>query len=183
MSMAQQKQPQETKPAGREGALERARPSQSAATPFSLMRRMMQDFERMFDEPLFGGGMRPAMQRGPAIDVFERDDKLVVRADVPGYAKDDIKLEVTEEGVVIEGERQNEREEKDGGYYRRERTYGSFRRLIPLPDGIDVDSVRAEMKNGVLEVCFALPQQQRKERKRIQISEGAEQPGEKKSVH
>jgi HSP20 family protein len=181
--MAQQKQPQETKPAGREDALERARPPQGAATPFSLMRRMMQDFERMFDEPLFGGGMRQQMQRGPAIDVFERGDNLVVRADVPGYSKEDIKLEVTEEGVVIEGERQNEREEKEGGYYRRERTYGSFRRLVPLPEGINVESVRAEMKNGVLEVCFALPQQQRRERKRIEITEGAGQTEQKKSVH
>ena len=192
--MAQQKQPEQTQTeqtkgremerAGKGEPAARRMPARWGGTPFSFMRRMMDDFERMIEEPLLGGTlMREPLARGPAIDVFERENQLVVRADVPGYQKNDIKLEVTEDGVLLEGERRDEREEKDGGYYRRERTYGSFRRLIPLPEGINTDSVRAEMKNGVLEVCFDLPEK-RTERKRIEISEGARgQTEEKKSVH
>jgi HSP20 family protein len=177
--MAQEKQTDPRK-TGRE--MERSEhevPARRYPSRSSFMRRMMDDFERMFDEPFFGSLMTT---RGPAIDVFERGNDLVVRADLPGYKKDDIELEVTGEGVLIQGQRTSDREEKDGGYYRRERTYGSFRRLIPLPEGIDDQSVRAEMKNGVLEICFTLPAQ-RTERKKIQITGEETTTGTKKSVH
>jgi HSP20 family protein len=151
--------------------------------PFSMMRRMMEDFERVLEEP-FGGMMREPLARVPAIDVLERGNQLVVRADVPGYGKDDIKLEITNEGLILEGERKEEREERDGGFYRRERTYGSFRRLVPLPEGIDLETVNAEMKNGVLEVAFTIPEQ-RTEKKRIEIREssGETQTPQKGSMH
>ena len=192
--MAQQKETGQTKPTQMERSEKTAQKTParygtpfSGGSPFSLMRRMMEDFDRMFEDPfrgLMGGGGLGGGMRAPAIDVFERGDQIVVRADVPGFNKEDIKLECTEEGLIVEGERKDEREEKDGGFYRRERTYGTFRRLIPLPTGVDYDKVRAEMKDGVLEVCIPLPEEQKTQRRRIEIS-GSEAAGktEKKSVH
>ena len=69
----------------------------------------------------------------PNIDVRERDNNLIVSADLPGLAKDDVKVEVTDEGLLIEGERKHEHEERHEGYYHSERSYGMFRRVVPLP--------------------------------------------------
>lgn len=156
-----------------------------ALSPFSLMRRMMEDFDRMFEEFGFGRGLggglpatgaRGALERGglpmdwsPAVEMFEHDGQLVIRADLPGLSPEDVRLEVTDDGsLVIEGERRSEMEaEEEGGVYRSERTYGRFSRVIALPDDVDVDQAQARFDNGVLEISFPLPQQS--QRRRIQI--------------
>jgi HSP20 family protein len=163
-------------------------------SPFSVVRRMMEDMERMFAAPFSSsllpgfwpesGGGFGSLEAGwnPQVEVFERGDQLVVRADLPGMDKKDVRLECTPDGLLIEGERKDEREERDRGFYRSERTYGSFQRLIPLPEGIDYETANAQMKDGVLEISFKTPDQG-KQRRRIEIGEGKQGGEGPKSVH
>jgi HSP20 family protein len=105
------------------------------------------------------------------VEVFERDKQLVVRADLPGLTKDDIDVNITEDEIVLKGERRQESEENEEGYYRSERTYGSFYRSIPLPEGVDPDQANASFRNGVLEITMPAPEQTAKRRKRLEIRE------------
>jgi len=142
-------------------------------SPFGTMRRLFDDMNRMFE----GFGF-PTPERfnpwttseafSPHMDVFERNGKFVISADLPGLDKDDVKVEVTEDGVIIEGERKYEHEEREEGVYRSERGYGQFRRQIPLPQGVKTDTATANFKNGVLEITIEAPQLA-KNRRRIQI--------------
>ena len=90
----------------------------------------------------------------PQVETFRRDDKLVVRADLPGLKKDDVKVEIDNGMLTISGQRSSEREEKRDEFYRSERSYGSFYRAIPLPEGIESDNCEATFKDGVLEVTL-----------------------------
>jgi HSP20 family protein len=128
--------------------------------PFELMRRMNEEMNRAF-----GGLVRE--ERGawtPSIEVRERDNNLVVSADLPGMNKDDVKIEVTEDGLIIRGERKRKEEERREGFYRSEVSYGEFYRAIPLPEGADLDKARAQFNNGVLEVTVPIPESRRKPR-------------------
>jgi HSP20 family protein len=98
----------------------------------------------------------------PHIDVRERDKNLIISADLPGLNKDDIKVEVTDRGLCLRGERKREHEEQGEGYYRTERSYGAFCRVIPLPEGADIDQAKAAFNNGVLEITVPVPDQPEK---------------------
>ncbi len=138
--------------------------------PFSMMRRFSEEMDRAFGTS-FGLG-RGLGERGawmPAIEVRERDNNLEISAELPGMNKDDVKVEVTAEGVVIEGEKKREQESEEGGVHRSERSYGHFLRVIPLPEGSEADKAKAEFKNGVLQVRVPLSEEHRKSR-RIPIS-------------
>jgi HSP20 family protein len=155
-------------------------------SPFALMRRFTEEMDRMFED--FGmGGTLPASQStaggprqgagffAPQVEVFEREGELVVRADLPGMTKDDVRVEVTDNGILLEGERRYEHQENQGGVYRTERSYGSFRRLVPLPESVNAENAKATFKNGVLEITMQAPQQQARGRQiEIQGEEGAE---------
>ena len=78
--------------------------------------------------------------------------------------KDDVKVECTDEGIVIEGEKKREHESKEGGFHRTERSYGHFYRMIPLPDGAQAENAKAEFRDGVLQVKVPIPEGQRKSR-------------------
>jgi HSP20 family protein len=140
------------------------------ANPFSLMRRFSENMDRMFsgawDDQEFGAWV-------PPVDVRERDGQLIVSAELPGMNKEDVKVEVTEEGLVIQGERKREHEEERGGIYRSERSYGSFYRLIPLPEGAKIDQAKAQFNNGVLEVKLPVPESRQKTRQ-VPIEAGDE---------
>jgi HSP20 family protein len=92
----------------------------------------------------------------PDVEVEQREGKLLVRVDLPGMDRKDVKLEVTDEALTIEGERKQTIEKEEKGYYRTERSYGRFSRTIALPEGADPNTAKAEFKNGVLEVAMAL---------------------------
>jgi HSP20 family protein len=77
--------------------------------------------------------------------------------DLPGLKRDDVKVELTEGLLTISGERKEEKEEKREGYYRSERSYGSFFRQIPLPEGAKTDTAKAEFNDGVLEITMQAP--------------------------
>jgi HSP20 family protein len=135
------------------------------ASPFSLMRRFTNEMDRIFES---AGGWRASetAQWAPAIEVSERDGKLEVVADLPGIKESDVKVEVTDEGLVIQGERKQGHEEKREGFYRSERSYGQFYRLIPLPEDAHVDQARAEFHNGELRVTVPIPEQQQQRKTR-----------------
>jgi HSP20 family protein len=148
--------------------------------PLGLMRRMQDEFDRWWGEPgAARGWMSPRAGRGafdwsPSIDVFQRGNDLVVRADMPGMSKDDITLEIGEDNLTIRGERRQEIEDQREGIYRSERSYGSFCRVIPLPQGTVTDGAKAPFENGVLEVVMPAPSPEIKRGRRIEIRDHAE---------
>ncbi len=132
--------------------------------PFGAAKRIMEDFERLFDgrerlgqlvrwfEGSEAEGSGGGADWNPRVDVIRKDDSIVVRADIPGVRKEDITVEVDDDHLVLKGKRESSEEEKREGYYRSERSYGSFYRSIPLPKGVDKEQVKAGYKDGVLEV-------------------------------
>jgi HSP20 family protein len=199
---AQRKKGTEQKPTQRPQSMEVSRRGSSLpsyyrggmmGSPFRMMRRMMEDMDRLFGDFGFGNDLFPMMERGgmgiwsPQVELFEREGDLVIRADLPGMKQDDIRVEVRGNQLMLEGERKSEQEDEQGGVWRSERSYGSFRRTIPLPEGVDLDNVTAKFENGVLEVCMKLPQQEQP--RRIEVKGGSagkeQQPaeGEKPPMH
>jgi HSP20 family protein len=134
----------------------------SDMTPFSFMRRMMDDIDQLFGfDTSSEFGLTPLANTGwaPQVEVFEKDGNLVVRADLPGLDRNDVKVNVDDGALTIEGERKTEHEEKREGYFHSERSYGSFARRVPLPRGVDASACDATFENGVLEVTLKLPKQ------------------------
>jgi HSP20 family protein len=166
-------------------------PSLMTGSPFTFMRRFSEEMDRLFEDfgfgrswlaPTFGQNLfsRGFGESGqsvwsPQVEVFEREGQLVLRADLPGLTKEDVKVEVTNEAINISGERKSEHEEKREGYYRSERSYGSFYRSIPLPEGVNADDANATFRNGVLEITMQAPQRQtERSGRRLEIKEGTE---------
>ena len=140
--------------------------------PFALMRQFTEDMDRTFGST--AGRLTGATGNGawcPAVEVKEKDGKLLVTAELPGLKKEDVKVTVTGDTLALEGERKQEKEEKREGYYHSERSYGKFYRSIPLPEGAKIDQAVAQFNNGVLEISLPLPEQKSKSRE-IPVQEG-----------
>lgn len=149
-------------------------------SPFSLMRHLTEDLDRLFSgfgaenarlSP-FGGGLTaisPVSGWSPRIDMFERDNKVILRADLPGLKKEDVNITVDDGILAIEGERKHEVEDAREGVYRSERSYGKFFRSIPLPEGIDADQVDARFTDGVLEISMPTPPRETGRGRKIEI--------------
>jgi HSP20 family protein len=128
--------------------------------PFAFLRRLTPTMERLFDElpmPVLRNVKAAGEGWLPNIDVFVREGTFVLRADLPGMTKDNVKVEVKDEFIAIEGERKSDFEEDKDGVYRAERVYGTFFRAVPMPEGVKPEDVKATFKNGVLEVTAPLP--------------------------
>jgi len=152
----------------------------SGIGPFAFMRRMLEDIDRMFDDVLARPSSRqkeqgewPLAVWAPQVELAQRGDELVVRADLPGTREEDIRVQVLDDALVIEGERRTERQEERGDIFRSERMYGTFRRVIPLPDGADADNATARFADGVLEVRIKVPEQ-RQSRRQLEIKSGSQ---------
>jgi HSP20 family protein len=132
-------------------AIERWRPWGMARRGSEPFRTFDDLVSRMFDDwmPRFGGEGRGW---SPAVDMMDKKDGIVLRADLPGLEQKDIRVDVENGMLTIHGGRQSEQETKEDDYYHRERWSGSFTRTIALPTGIDPDKIKATFKNGVLEV-------------------------------
>jgi HSP20 family protein len=120
--------------------------------------RWARGFERFFnrDFPFTAAGEEFGTGWVPDMEVFEKNNKLTVRLDVPGLKKEEVAVTVAEGVLAVEGERKSETEEEKNHWYRRERTYGKFYRTVTLPEGVNAKEVEATFKNGVLEVTVPL---------------------------
>lgn len=138
-------------------------------SPFSMMRRLTEEMDRAFGSSY---GLQPSGERmwSPIVEVRERNNMLEVNAELPGLNKDDVKVECTGEGLVIEGERRREHQSDEGGIHRSERSYGRFYRLIPLPEFAETDKAKADFKNGVLQVQVPLSQQRQPKSRQVPIN-------------
>ncbi|ACN98431.1 Hsp20/alpha crystallin family protein [Sulfurihydrogenibium azorense] len=90
----------------------------------------------------------------PRVDVYEKDNNIVVEAEIPGAKKEDIEVKIKDNAVVIRGEVKKEEEKKEENYYRSERFYGKFERVIPLPADVKVEEAKAEYQDGVLKLTI-----------------------------
>jgi HSP20 family protein len=170
------------------------RMTRSQPSAFGVMQRFADEIDRIFDDFGFGSfGLSPRFGRrsstspwwrgsqgqwdvwDPDVEVFQRGNEIVVRADLPGMKRDNVKIEVTEDGITIQGERRREEKEEREGFYRSERSYGTFTRFIPLPEGAMTDQAKAHFKDGVLEITVPAPPEQVRRGRRIEISEGEPQ--------
>jgi len=165
-------------------------PMTSAASPFALVRQFAREMDNLFEDfgletglhlPRFLRRSRRLIRRGaelatldwsPRVDVVERDGQVVIRADLPGLSKEDIKVEVSDDAITIEGERKQEKKEEREGYCYSECSYGSFYRAIPLPEGVDASKAAAEFCNGVLEVTVPAPSRPETKAKRLEVKDG-----------
>jgi len=138
--------------------------------PYSLMRRISDEMDRIFDafgvgrgfgmstlEPggvlrRYGDADAAASRWSPHVEVDERDGKLRIAADLPGVRKEDINIQIDHDAVTLQGQREQERRSEERGYFRSERSYGSFYRVIPLPEGANADAATASFRDGVLEI-------------------------------
>jgi len=132
----------------------------ASADRLGLLRQVTAEIDRMFNQEyrwpgLANRGLAKSATWHPEIDVFDEDDCLVAKIDLPGLKKEDVKVEVAEGQLTIAGERKTETDEKRA-FYRCERACGNFYRVIPLPDGIEIDAVKATFADGVLEVRVPL---------------------------
>ncbi|MGD9132927.1 MAG: Hsp20/alpha crystallin family protein [Desulfobacterales bacterium] len=120
---------------------------------------------RLFYEPVFGSGREEdELSMGawyPAVDMFDNDDKIVIKAELPGMKKGDFSVDVKDRVLTLSGERNYENEVKEENYYRRERTCGKFKRAFHLPADVDADNIKAEFKDGVLKVEIPKPEEQK----------------------
>jgi HSP20 family protein len=142
--------------------------------PLRELTTVQQQMRRMLDE-MFGatagepGGTEDRERRWlPSMDVVEREKELLLRFDLPGVPNDEINIEVEDGTLVISGERRAEHEERGDRFYRRERTVGSFTRSVPLPEGVDPETIQANCRDGVLELRVPKPERHSR-RKRITI--------------
>ena len=148
--------------------------------PYRGFYDMQSEMNRMFDEVFGDAARRSGRQQGeaptrwaPALDALQEDGDIVVRAELPGVKPDDVDITLHNGVLTISGERRAEQQREGSGYYVRERRYGSFRRSMTLPQGVDESSISARFDGGVLEVRVSGAAAVQEPR-RIQIESGGE---------
>ena len=120
---------------------------------------------------LFTGGEEGAQRWMPAMDLVEGEDHFLLKADLPGLAEEDVAIEIADNTLTISGERREEHELRERGWFRVERQFGRFSRSLSLPEGVDADAVSASFDKGVLSVRIPKPEQRKP--RRVAISAGA----------
>jgi HSP20 family protein len=131
--------------------------------PFAELGELRSRFDRLFEE-LAEGRERRWM---PAIDVVRDNGNLVIRADVPGIKPDEVSIEVKDDILTVSGAHEESKEEKGKDFLRRERRSGSFTRSLALPPGVDAKKIKANTRDGVVEVTIPLPKEAKKETVKI----------------
>ncbi len=129
--------------------------------PFRQMERMSRAFDRIADRMFRDWPWPPEIEeeigwRATPVECFVRDNSLVIRADVPGIEPKDIDISLLGDVLTIKGERKSKEEVNRGDYLRREISYGAFERRLTVPEGAQADKVKAEFKNGVVEIIVPL---------------------------
>ena len=145
---------------------------QSERSPLAEIARWEQQMERRFAD-LFSGRITRLWDTDdgevaePALDLYEDDNEIVVKAEMPGMTKDDIQISFADNVLTISGEKKQEDEDRDKDYYRSERVYGAFMRRVVLPTEVNPQNARALFKNGVLEI--RLPKSESAKKKEIKV--------------
>ncbi|MEJ5338654.1 MAG: Hsp20/alpha crystallin family protein [Aquificaceae bacterium] len=135
-------------------------------SPFAEIERIRREFDRLLEELM----PREEGERvfAPVVDVYETDQELVVKAELPGVKKENVEVSIRDNALHIRGEKREEKEEKTETYHRVERVYGKFERVLPLPADVKVESAKAEFKDGVLEI--RIPKAEGAKEKKIEIA-------------
>jgi HSP20 family protein len=168
-------------------ALQRRGVGPGLTNPFELMDRMAEEMDRSFDRMFrdFGMPRRSLAARSPfrsfdresswspRVEVFQKGDRYIVRAELPGLKKDDVQVEITDDVLTIQGERREEHEEEREGYYHSEREYGQFHRAVSLPEGVIAESAQASFNNGVLEISMQAPPAEASRGRRLEIKDAS----------
>jgi len=141
-------------------------------TPMRNLLPFQEEMNRLFNEVFRGGNGEEAgwglRTWTPPVDIYETDDALVLKAELPGVSKDDVSIEVHQNTLILRGQRKHEAEVKEENYHRVERAYGTFQRSFVLPTMVDQEKVQAAFKDGVLEL--RLPKLESAKPKRIAIT-------------
>jgi HSP20 family protein len=131
-----------------------------ARAPFGFFENMLSEVENLWQKPLF----RPMVRRFdedltwvPTFDVYEKDGNLMVKADLPGLKKEDIRITLEDGALVLQGERKEEKKVEKEDYYLAECNYGSFYRRLPLKFEADFNKITAQFTDGVLEIQIPIP--------------------------
>lgn len=138
----------------------------------SIQQEMNRLFGTVFDSQAGGNRQTVSAARRwiPAMDLVEEGERYVLRADLPGVREEDVKVELEENVLTVSGERRIEHEDRGEGYYRVERSSGSFSRSLVLPEGVDPQAIHARIEHGVLEVSVPKPQQRAPHRVTIDVA-------------
>jgi HSP20 family protein len=163
---------------GREVASGRAAMDHSLVAFQREINRLFDDFWRDFDLPMFGRAERGRGFITPKVDVSEDEKEIVVAAELPGLDEKDLEVTMSDNALIIKGEKKGEHEERERGYTYRERSYGAFQRAIPLDADILADQVAATFKNGLLTITLPKSPDAQRKFKKIAISGGGEEKHE-----
>ncbi len=125
--------------------------------PFRELATLQTEMSRLMNG-LFEGNGRTVQSWVPAVDVWETDNEVVYAFDLPGIPEDKISVELHDDTLTVTGEREHKDERSEDGFYRYERRFGSFSRTLGVPQGVSEDSIKADYKNGVLEIRVAKPE-------------------------
>jgi len=172
--MAKKQAKQDVEVSTRKGELAEAKPAR-AMNPFEEMERLFEQFMgrswmRPFnwENPLWSEMAKSMEVRVPSVDVIDREEEVVVRAEIPGVDKENLEVSLSDDRLTIKGSTRQEKEEKEAGEYtRREMSRGSFTRVVTLPANVDGEKASASFKDGVLEMT--LPKLKPSKRLRINV--------------
>ena len=129
--------------------------------PLKEMSLLRNHFGRFFSDPFFPAemaGNEGSRNVWPAVDIFEKDGKMVIKAELPGMDKKDISLDIQNDVLTLRGERKYENEVKEENFYRKEMSHGTFVRSFTLLGDVDTDRIKAEFKDGILTVEVPSPE-------------------------
>jgi HSP20 family protein len=171
--MAKKQARQDVEVSTRKGEL--AETGSRALNPFAEMERLFEQFMGRgwmrpfgFENPLWNEMTRSMEIRVPSVDVIDREEAVVVRAEIPGVDKENLEVSMSDDRLTIKGSTRQEKEEKEAGEYtRREMSRGSFTRVVTLPANVDGEKAKASFKDGVLEMT--LPKLKPSKRTRINV--------------
>src|SRR5919198_2484181 len=132
------------------------------------------EINRLFDTLFEPVNSKVRTERwAPAMDLVEADDHFLLKADLPGLGEEDVSIEVQDNVLTVSGERKEEHERKERGWYRLERSFGRFSRSLTLPEGVNQDGIAATFDKGVLEIRIPKPEERKPRRVAIQVGGAA----------
>ncbi|MFN7064567.1 MAG: Hsp20/alpha crystallin family protein [Aquificaceae bacterium] len=135
-------------------------------SPFAEIERIRREFDKLLEELMPREEVEKVFT--PAVDLYETDQELVVKVDLPGVKREDIEVSIRDNKLHIKGEKKEEKEEKTETCHRIERVYGKFERVLPLPTEVKIEKTKAEFKDGILEI--RIPKAEGAKEKKIEIT-------------